>query len=132
MSETKFSRHVEIQYKIQEDLVSKLEENLVHTIHFQTSHDDHIERKITILSHNKKMTRETCSYLAGYSRALERKLIRSQYHVRRILGRPETATDAKWDGMSEEMKLACREHRTESCLSWDSTGQKLFSKWTQE
>jgi hypothetical protein len=54
-------------------------------------------------------------------RALDHEDLMAKIHVRRIIGRPETASSAKWDDMTEELREACREHRTEWCLAWEIT-----------
>lgn len=137
MAREKFSRHVNDQYRWTEDAIRALRDLESSARHFKMTQADHIDRRSKILAaRDGQLTRESRGYVRGYMRAQWDALSREMIHVRRISGRPETATSAKWDDMTEEMRAECRkssaERRTESCLAWDDAGAHPYSQWTKE
>jgi hypothetical protein len=128
-----FSRHVNEQYRWTEALLSRLRDLDSLARHFKMTQADYLDRRSVILDAEKRLTRDRVAYLDGYMRATWERTARELIHVRRIIGRPDTASSANWDDMTEEMREACRNgHQTESCLAWDANGAHPYSAWTKE
>jgi hypothetical protein len=129
----KFSRHTNEQYRWMEQARVRIVSTVWEAAHFKWTQQEYLDRREAIFAEvNKKLTRDRVQYLRGYERCLGDDMRRKVLFVRRITGKPETATHVKWDNMTEEMQEACREHRTESCLAWDERGEFVFTPWLDE
>jgi hypothetical protein len=129
---TTFSRHVNEQYRWTEALLSRLKDLHSSAASFKMTQADYLTRRAAIWTAEKRLTSDRAAYVDGYMRALEDIRLRSLFHVRRIVGRPDTASSAKWDDMTEDLRQACRDHNTESCLAWDADGAHPFGPWSKE
>lgn len=110
----------------------RLRDNLSETVRFRENQASYLDQKLKAYAGESRLTHANTAYLQGYLRGLEEITFRGLFHVRRIQGQPETASSAKWEGMTEELRQAIREHRTESCLAWDEKGEHEFSEWKAE
>jgi len=126
------SRHINEQYRWKEALISRLRDLLFGSEHFKLTQAQYLERRTSVYATEKRLTAENRAYVSGYMRALESMTFARLHHVRRIVGQPETASAAKWADMTEELRDACRERRTESCLAWDERAEHPYSKWSPE
>lgn len=127
------SRHHDEQYRWAEALRARIVDLYSCAEHFKMTQAAFLDERAKIMDGETRLTREMRAYVDGYQRALSDRQIRGMYCVRRIVGRPETATSAKWDDMTEEMREACRavgKHLTETCLAWDPIAAHPFGPWT--
>ncbi len=132
MASEKFSRHVSEQHNWTEDLLARLRDLHASAPLFKMTQQEYLNRRGDIYAAEQRLTKDRLAYVHGYMRAIEEARLRSLLHVRRIIGRPETATNAKWNDMTEDMRQACRDHNTESCLAWDDRGEHPYSPWAKE
>lgn len=129
----KTSKHVDQQYRWTEAVISALKSLFSDARHFKFTQEEYLTRREKLTGPAwPKLTRESRGYVRGYERALGDAILREVIHVRRIVGKPETASAAKWDDMTEELRQACRDHDTESCLAWDEKGSHPYSPWAKE
>src|SRR5678816_1210721 len=128
-SET-FSRHVNEQHRWQEALIQALvsldfdaRRNRLTQAQYLTQREALFTGEAQGLSCVTKLTDANRAYCRGFERGLQAAMGRDIVHCWRIEGQPETATAARWDDMPEPVRQACREHRAESCLCWDTEGR---------
>lgn len=129
---TKFLRHVNEQHRWTEVLLARLKDLYYGAASFKMTQADYLEARTKIWEGEKRLTKDRRAYVEGYLRAMEDQRLREFKHVRRIIGRPETASAAKWEDMTEELRQACRDHNTESCLAWDEKGEFPYGPWSKE
>lgn len=131
------SRHHDEQYRWAEQLRSRLADMYSSAKTLRMPQADFLAQRFELLSGptgTKRLTAYYQGYISGWLHHATDEQLRSFYHVRRFIGRPETATSAKWDDMTEEMRQAFRDggKDIESTLCWDAEGKHPFSAWRTE
>jgi transposase len=130
---TKFSRHVNEQHRWTEEILSALRDLLSSARHFKMTQEEYLKRREEIYEKRKisRLTVDRRAYIDGYMRAMYEVQGRELIHVRRIIDRPERVSSAKWDDMPEDIRQACRDGNTESCLAWDKEGKFPYGLWSK-
>lgn len=129
----RFSRHVNEQHRWTEAIIAALRDLLSSARHFRMTQEEYLKRRGEMFDRLKieRLTTDRRAYVDGYMRAMFEVQGRELIHVRRIIDRPERASAAKWDDMPEDIRQACRDGNTESCLAWDKEGKFPYGSWSK-